>query len=614
MTAQRLQLTWYNKDKALIPTEAGKYGYTWVHPSDPRYCETHTLIYDDYITGTQTEKTDDFEYSERAELTPQDDNLLILGESGDVLEALTRVPELAEKYVGTVKLIYIDPPFNTAQTFADYEDNLEHSIWLTMMRDRLIHMKKLLTNDGSIWVHLDYAENHRMRLLLDEVFGAQNFIGEVVWRKTYSPENRSIITQSQDTLLVFARDSEKMSQVRNLMPRTAAQNAAYKNPDNDPRGRWKPSDFTAQAGHGTPSQFYTLVTPAGQEFQPPAGRCWLYTEARYRELLADNRVYFGQSGQGRPNVKRFLSEVVQGRVPDSWWDYHGVGHSQDAKREIQALFPGKTPFSTPKPERLLERIIHIGSNPGDIVLDCFAGSGTTAAVAHKMGRRWVTCELLGSTFTTFTRPRLEKVIHNEDPGGITRTKGERIAADGTDLPEGVSPDDAAKFTSVLNKLIVNDPEAKKNPLTKALKAAAKTTRTKDVINWRGGGGFHIASLSPACFDYDPELDRVVLTPEATGYTLVESVAANLGFTLLHADDDYIFDARRGNTFLKVLEGTATPDMMDWLAAQLQPGETFTLAATTVMDGVRKHLRHTSKGSRIIAIPDDIFRYNEGGNE
>lgn len=148
MTKQRLQLTWYNKDKALIPTEAGKYGYTWVDPSDPRYCETHTLVYDDYVQGTQTEKSEEYEYSERADVEPQDDNLLILGESGNVLEALTRVPELAEKYVGKVKLIYIDPPFNTAQTFASYEDNLEHSIWLTMMRDRLLHMKKLLADEG----------------------------------------------------------------------------------------------------------------------------------------------------------------------------------------------------------------------------------------------------------------------------------------------------------------------------------------------------------------------------------------------------------------------------------------------------------------------------------
>lgn len=617
MTTQRLQLTWYNKDKALIPTETGKYGYTWVDPSDPRYCETHTLVLDDYVQGTQTPKSDEFEYSERADLEPQDDNLLILGESGDVLEALTRVPELAEKYVGKVKLIYIDPPFNTAQTFAHYEDNLEHSIWLTMMRDRLLHMKKLLSDDGSIWVHLDTAENHRMRLLMDEVFGPAQFVSEIGWRKTYSPENRSVITQSHDIILVYAKHLDAFANARNLLSRSDAQNAVYKNPDNDPRGRWRSDNFTAQfnpAENPRESQRYTLTTPSGRQFEPPAGACWRYTKPRYLELLADNRVYFGKDGQGRPNLKRFLSEVVQGRVPDSWWNHADVGHSQDAKREIQALFPGFQPFSTPKPERLLERIIHIASNPGDIVLDCFAGSGTTAAVAQKMGRRWVTCELLESTFNTFTRPRLEKVVNDQDPGGVTRTKGERVAVDDVELPEGMSPDEAAKFTSALNKLIKDNPALKASADVKALKAAAKTRRTKDVINWRGGGGFQVAHLSPACFDYDPDLGRVMLTAAATGQTLIESVAANLGFSLLHADDDYVFDARRGNALLKVVEGVATVEIVDQLVAHLEPGETIVLAATTVMDGVRQHLRRSVKGSRVVALPDDVFSYSEGGEQ
>ena len=617
MTAQRLQLTWYNKDKALIPTETGKYGYTWVDPSDPRYCETHTLVLDDYVQGSQTPKSDEFAYSERADLEPQDDNLLILGESGDVLEALTRVPELAEKYVGKVKLIYIDPPFNTAQTFASYEDNLEHSIWLTMMRDRLHHMKKLLADDGSIWVHLDDVEVHRMRVLMDEVFGADRFVAEMQWQKTYSPENRSVISHSNDTILVYCLNQERFKAVRNLLPRSDAQNLVYQNPDDDPRGRWRPSDFTAQfnpAENERESQRYTLTTLAGLSFDPPSGRCWLYTKDRYLELLEDNRVWFGASGQGAPQLKRFLSEVMQGRVPTTWWPHEEVGHSQEGKKEILSLFPGQQPFSTPKPERLLERVITIGSNPGDIVLDVFAGSGTTAAVAQKMGRRWVTCELLESTFTTFTRPRLEKVLNDQDPGGITRTKGERVDATEDGLPDGVSPEDAAKFTSVLNKLIKDDPELKKSIEVKTLKAASKTRRTKEVLNWRGGGGFQVAHLSPACFDYAPELDRVMLTAAATGQTLIESVAANLGFTLLHPDDDYIFDARRGNALLKVVEGVATTEIVDWLASQIQPGETIVLAATTVMDGVRQHLRKLVKGSRVVALPDDMFRYSEGGDQ
>lgn len=667
MANQRLQLTWYNKDKALIPTETGKYGYTWVDPSDPRYCETHTLVYDDYVRGTQSEKSDQFEYSERADLEPQDDNLLILGESGDVLEALTRVPELAEKYVGQVKLIYIDPPFNTAQTFASYEDNLEHSIWLTMMRDRLLHMKKLLSEDGSIWVHLDYAENHRMRSLLDEVFGAEKFVAEVIWQKADSTRNdATYFSTDQDSIVVY-RKAEAFSV--NRLPRPARMNARFSNPDHDPKGPWAMGDPCAPDAPNHQPMVYAIQHPmTGELMYPARGRCWTLAPAvvfqemnkwaRYELRDIDDRaerarvsgvpleaahesvpammlaepveeasakvrnlmesgaplpeLVFTRGGLGR--IMRKARIPKRGVVPRTLWLNDDVSHSRGAKKELVNLFKGVTAFSTPKPERLLERIVHIASNPGDIVLDVFAGSGTTAAVAQKMGRRWVTCELLESTFTTFTRPRLEKVVNDQDPGGITRSKGERVDATKDGLPDGVSPEDAAKFTSVLNKLIADDPEAKKNPLTKALKAGAKTRRTKEVVNWRGGGGFQVAHLSPACFDYDPALDRVMLTAAATGQALIESVAANLGFTLLHPDDDYIFDARRGNALLKVVEGVATVEVVDWLASQVQPGETIVLAATTVMDGVRQHLRKLVKGSRVVALPDDVFRYAEGGDQ
>lgn len=247
MAQQRLQLTWYNKDKALIPTETGKYGYRWVEPSDPRYCETHTLVMDEYIQGEQAPKSEEYQYSEYADLEPQTDNLLIHGESGDVLEALTRVPELAEKYVGNVKLVYIDPPFNTAQTFDSYEDNLEHSIWLTMMRDRLFNMKRLLSDDGTIWVHLDEKEVHRMRVLLDEVFGASNFIAEMVWqRKTSSQSDTSHISLDTDFIMVYGKIKESVS--FNGLPRTAASEKAYSNPDNDPRGPWRESDYKMKSG------------------------------------------------------------------------------------------------------------------------------------------------------------------------------------------------------------------------------------------------------------------------------------------------------------------------------------------------------------------------------
>lgn len=261
-------------------------------------------------------------------------------------------------------------------------------------------------------------------------------------------------------------------------------------------------------------------------------------------------------------------------------------------------------FDTPKPERLLERILHIATNPGDIVLDVFAGSGTTAAVAQKMGRRWVTCELQEDNFTQFTRPRLEKVVHGEDHGGITTSKGERVPAAGTDLPEDMSAEDAHKFTSLLNKLVRDDDELKKSTQVRALKAMSKTTKTPDTVNWRGGGGFAVARLSPACFDYDETLGLTLLTDAATGETLINSVAANLNF--YRTPDHPVFHGVRGRMRLVVVEGTLVTSRVDELLAELDNGELLTIATTEPDDAIRSHLRQVKRGCRLIHIPDDIF--------
>lgn len=570
MSKQRLQLTWYNKDMALIPTKTGKYGYMWVDPGDPRYCETHTLVFDNHIEGAQTPKSDDLGYSERADLKPQDDNLMILGESGDVLEALTRVPELVDRYVGTVKLVYIDPPFNTEKTFESYEDNLEHSIWLTMMRDRLLNLRRILSEKGSIWVHLNESEVHRMRVLMDEIFGASNFIAEMVWqRKTSSQSDTSNISLDTDFILVYAKKQESVS--FHGLPRTAASESAYDNPDNDPRGPWRESDYKMENG-----SLYPIIHPrTGEEVWPPAGKMWRYSEETHKKNVEDNRLYWGQTLNYRyPKFKRFRSEVPDSRIPTNLLLADEVDTTRRAKQHLKSLFAGsgKAIFDTPKPERLLERIIQIASDPGDIVLDCFGGSGTTAAVAQKMGRRWVTCELLEKNFKNYMLPRLTKVVNDEDPGGISSTKGERVPFEGVNLPDGVSAHDAYAFNSVLNKVLKkladdaeeNGDEAtenfaqalKKSKEVEKLKELTKTKKTKTVINWRGGGGFQVAHLSPACFDYDPELDRTVLTDVATGEALVRSVAANLGFKLLKRDSlnrcsCIHFEGYRGNTLLKV---------------------------------------------------------------
>ena len=614
MSKTRLQLTWYNKDKALIPVESGQYGYRWVDRSDPRFCETHVLEYDDHVSGKQTDKTDSFHYSERADLPPQDDNLLILGESGEVLQALTQVPELAQKYVGKVKLIYIDPPFNTAKAFASYEDNLEHSVWLTLMRDRLQEMKIILSEQGTIWVHLDDVEIHRMRLLLDETFGANCFVSTIAWEKAQGARNDTDLSSSQDYILIYKKSSQfDFKSIRNLLPRTVSQLERYQNPDNDPRGPWRQGD-NGTAKSGSEEYRFPIVLPSGRTVVPPPGSYWRFSQESFYSAKEDKRIWFGTSGDSLPIIKRYLSEVQQGVVPRTWWPAKETGSNQEAKRDhIRRLFPDLEPFSTPKPERLLERIIHIATNPGDIVLDCFAGSGTTAAVAQKMGRRWVTCELLKANFDAYTLPRLKKVVNDEDPGGITRTEGERVPADGVELPDGVSAEDAALFNKVLKKLIADDEALKTSTPVRTLKALSKTKKSKTVINWRGGGGFQIAHLSPACFDYDDTLNRVFLTSAATGDTLIRSVAANLGFTMIDKADRSIFDAKRGKTKLKVIEGVANIETVNWLTSHLQPGETVMIAALGVMDGVREHLRHCCKGSRIVLIPDDIFKYSEGAD-
>ncbi|UIZ93334.1 site-specific DNA-methyltransferase [Corynebacterium sp. CNCTC7651] len=538
-------------------------------------------------------------------MEPTEENLLILGESGDVLEALCRVPELREKYLGKVKCIYIDPPFNTAQTFANYEDNLEHSVWLTMMRDRLVHLRKLLSDDGSIWVHLDDVENHRMRVLMDEVFGSGNFVAEVIWQKVYSPKNSAkYLSIEHDVIIVFAKNKQ-VWRPNDLQHRSAGSDAKYTNPDNDPRGPWKPGDFSANKPYS--KGIYPITTPSGRVIPgPPQGLYWRSSLETLRKLDADNRIWWGKEGNNSPAPKRFLSEV-RGAVPQTIWAYEAVGHNQTAKNEIQALFPGQNPFTTPKPERLLERVIHIATNPGDIVLDVFAGSGTTAAVAKKMGRHWVTCELVEDTFNRFTRPRLEKVINGEDQGGISIQKPERVDATEEGLPEGLSPEDAQKFNSALNKVLAANPELKTEAVVKALKTATKTKNLKGVVNWHGGGGFAVAHLAPQCFDYVPELGLVTLTEAATGATLVNSIAANLNFSL--TPNNRHFDGKRGSMFLKVVEGRLDRDKAEELLAPLNVGEGVTIAATELEPGIKQFARATDKPCQIVHIPNDIFTYS-----
>lgn len=609
-SSQKLELSWYGKDQALIPITDGKYGYAWVKPTDPRYCQTRTLVEGEYVKGVQAPKSGDVTYSERADLEPSTDNLLINGESGDVLEALTRVPELADKYVGQVKCIYIDPPFNTEKTFDAYEDNLEHSVWLTMMRDRLDHLKKLLAADGSIWVHLDDSEVHRMRVLMDEVFGTDKFIRQISWKKRSNLPNDRPLASNNDIILVYGSEL-----AMNLRPRPEGH-GGYRNTDNDPRGPWAPHpmDSNAKGGRGVDHLFYGITNPnTGVEYWPAKGRNWLYPREDIPGKIERGEIVFGRDGQSGPNKKTFVLNVRPGLTWPSLWlddDFEKFPVNNAAEKELDALFPDvDVVFDTPKPERLLERIIHIATNPGDIVLDVFAGSGTTAAVAHKMGRRWVTCELSEDNFQTFTLPRLTKVVRGEDPGGITVTVGERVDATEDGLPDGLSPEDAQKLTSLLNKAIKENPDLKASKDIKALKASVKTRNSGDVMNWRGGGGFQVATLSPICFDYSPELDLATLTSAAfESDHLARSVAGHLGFYL--TPDHPVLTGVRGRMRLYVTTSAVTPDDVPELISHLEEGESLTVAATAVHPDAAQALRKARKGSRVLHIPNDIFRVQE----
>lgn len=702
---QRLELTWFNKDLALIPMETGRYGYTWVDPRDPRYCETRTLVMDDYVEGAQAPKKAGVTYSEQADFERTTDNLLVLGESGDVLEALTHVPELREKYAGQVKCIYIDPPFNTGAIFGDsYEDNLEHSVWLTMMRDRLAHMRRLLRRDGTIWVHLDDSEVHRMRVLLDETFGPEMFMGSVIWQKADGPRNDlPNFSVDHDTVLVYGATAE--AQLHQEV-RDDALNAIYTSIDGDSRP-WYDGDPTAPSAHRNQTWVYAIQNPlTGKLMYPPVGRCWgakqetvfgaLSEYANFRlEVIDDDDERAGICGvpvsevrKGIPAIlldealpkaaEHFAERKRRGNWPDfilrskgtlgrkriqpeegmnvrTLWLNSEVGHNRQAKTEIKNLFPGESPFATPKPEALIRKIILAATEPGQIVLDCFAGSGTTPAVAHKLGRRWVACELKEENFARYTRPRLEKVVKGADDGGASITErdtDERMVSEDTVLPEGIaSPagawaidralDKAARYLEArfdlmkmiqaairrdkradapalsveegveLLRLLSKLPSAEIRdvdflPLVKrSVVKQIKTERLPNEVHWRGGGGFQVAHLAPACFGYDPEIGLVTLTKAARDTdTLKASLAAHLGFRL--TPDHRHFHGARGGMRLYTTRDPLTPEYVTSLAARLDDGESLTVASTVVLDGATEALRKTSRGSRLVHIPSDLF--------
>jgi len=336
-------------------------------------------------------------------------NLLIQGDNLDALKSLLPY------YAGQVKCIFIDPPYNTRSKISEhYDDNLEHSQWLAMMHPRLLLLRALLAEDGSIWAIIDDDEGHYLRVLMDEVFGRKNFVANVVWQKKHTRANDARwFSDNHDHIVVHAKN--KGSWKINLLPREERQNRGFSNPDNDPRGPWASQPIQVK----TPSEsyIYEISNPVGKKFWPPRGRSWQFSKERFNELVKDNRIWFGKDGSNVPRIKSFLSDVQDGITPVTIWPHEEVGHNQDAKKEVKA-FNADNVFSTPKPEKLIQRVLQLATNEGDLVLDSFLGSGTTAAVAHKMGRRWIGIEL-GEHAVTHCAPRLKAVVEGEQ-GGISK--------------------------------------------------------------------------------------------------------------------------------------------------------------------------------------------------
>jgi DNA modification methylase len=346
-----------------------------------------------------------------------------------------------------VKCIYIDPPYNTGNEGWVYNDNVNspvirdwlgktvgkegetldrHDRWLCMMYPRLLLLKRFLSPEGSIWVSMDDSEIALLRMLLDEIFGRERFIACNVWQKRYSRENREAIGDVHEYVLVYAMNKDLFTATRNRVPVTEKQARIYKNPNGDPKGRWRPIPMTAQAGHATPEQFYEIVAPSGKMFRPTEGRCWSLSKATFERLRTEGRIYFGKHGNSQPNVIRYLSEV-EGIVPWTWWPHEDVGHTDEASKELLSLFGGTTAFdTTPKPTRLLERVLQIATKPGDLILDSFAGSGTTGHAVLKLNqaapdeepRRFILVEIDPKIAREVTAQRVRRAAE-----GYTKTKG-----------------------------------------------------------------------------------------------------------------------------------------------------------------------------------------------
>lgn len=522
----RLELTWTNKPLRLLAADDGS--YQWVKPSDYRVAEVRLI--DEVATVGAVGKV-------RAA-----DNLLIQGDALNALTSLARLPEFAHQYLGKVKLVYIDPPFNTQQSFLHYDDALEHSVWLTMMRDRLVQIQSLLSPEGSVWVHCDDSEQAYLRVAMDEIFGRDSFVATIVWQKADTPRmDAKKFSASHDYLLCYGASPAWEPKQMAFSPDLAGY------PYTAPDGRRYSSLTLRKWGSGSrrsdrPKLWYGIehegsvywpVKPDGSE-----GR-WRWDQ---KKLEAEkHRIEWADKGSGlQPYVVTYAPEGSM-RPFETLWTNNEVGHNREAKAEIKTMFP-ITPFDTPKPERLLRRILEIGSEPGDIVLDCFLGSGTTAAVAHKLGRRWIGIDREATNIERFAKPRLTKVVAGEDNSGIS-----------------------------------------------------------EAVGWEGGGGFRVMEMAPSMFEANQGL--VFLAEWMTNGKLAEATAAQLGFEF---ESDPPFVGKKGRSRLAVIDGVVNEAVVKLLVRALPENERLVVCGTGIDQEARQILKDLRPGSSLRKIPATLL--------
>jgi len=513
---QRLELTWIGKD------------------ARPRL-EPRILL----------EETDKSHHA-KARMTDHDffDNILIQGDNLLALKALE--PE----YTGKVKCVFIDPPYNTGSAFEHYDDGIEHSLWLSLMRDRLELIKRLLSNDGSLWITIDDNEAHYLKILCDEIFGRSNFVASMVWEKDSGRKNDTDVSSSHDYVLLFARNREIWRKTRNMLERTEEQLERYQNPDSDPRGPWRQgADGTAKSG--SDSLRYPITLPSGRVVTPPSGNFWRFSRSTFEDALAESRVYFGKDGDRLPVIKKYLSDIQNGIVPKTWWPADEVGSNQEARRDhLRKLLPNIEPFATPKPERLLRRILEISTNPGDLVLDSFGGSGTTGAVAQKLGRRWIMVEL-GDHCDTHIIPRLKKVIDGEDPGGIT-----------------------------------------------------------DAVGWKGGGGFRYYRLAPSLLEKDAWGNWVITREFYEPSKLSQAVCKLMGFVYHPDETRYWMQGRSSETdFIYVTTQSLTHEQLAAISEEVGDERTLLVCCKAFRANADAFPNLTIK-----KIPQAVLRKCEWGHD